>query len=271
VTLSSGQHTALKGRFPFRLGTTSYILPADIAPNVRHLAPLVDDVELVIFESEDVSALPDEKTIGLLKDLGDRHMLSYTVHLPLDARLGDMNEAARARSVDKCLRVIERTRPLEPLVYVVHPEREMQGGGILSRSAHWAASLSRSIDNLIREGVEAQSLCVETLEYPFELVEHIVTASKASICLDVGHLLRNAYSVEAYLERYLPLCRVIHLHGVKGGKDHCDVSVIDPDVLSLVLSRAGAPMTAGQRVVTLEVFNEADFEKSMRVMKGFLA
>ena len=40
---------------PFRLGTTSYIIPADILPNVRYLADKVDDIELVLFEADDYS------------------------------------------------------------------------------------------------------------------------------------------------------------------------------------------------------------------------
>ena len=35
----------------FRLGVPSYVYPADILPNVKALAPFVDDVELVLFES----------------------------------------------------------------------------------------------------------------------------------------------------------------------------------------------------------------------------
>ena len=38
---------------PFRIGTTSYIIPADILPNVVYLAGKVDDVELVLFEVEE--------------------------------------------------------------------------------------------------------------------------------------------------------------------------------------------------------------------------
>lgn len=49
---------SMKGIFPFRLGTTSYILPDGLVTNVEFLGPLVDDVELVLFESEEVSNLP---------------------------------------------------------------------------------------------------------------------------------------------------------------------------------------------------------------------
>ena len=37
----------------FRLGTTSYIIPDEILPNVRFLAGKVQDVELVLFEVDD--------------------------------------------------------------------------------------------------------------------------------------------------------------------------------------------------------------------------
>lgn len=35
---------------PYRLGSTSHAWPADILPNVRQLGPVVEDVELVLFE-----------------------------------------------------------------------------------------------------------------------------------------------------------------------------------------------------------------------------
>lgn len=40
---------------PFRLGVPSYVYPADILPNVETLAPYVDDIELVLFESSGVN------------------------------------------------------------------------------------------------------------------------------------------------------------------------------------------------------------------------
>ena len=54
-----GLRTPMKGIFPFRLGTTSYLLPDDLLTNAEFLGPLVDDAELVLFESEGVLNLPD--------------------------------------------------------------------------------------------------------------------------------------------------------------------------------------------------------------------
>jgi len=58
---------SLKNRFPFRLGTTSYILPADLLMNVEFLADRVDDIELVLFESDDMTNLPDAATVRALE------------------------------------------------------------------------------------------------------------------------------------------------------------------------------------------------------------
>ncbi|NTW10257.1 MAG: sugar phosphate isomerase/epimerase, partial [Chlorobiaceae bacterium] len=58
-----------KQRFPFRFGTTSYIIPADIIPNVKFLKEKVDDIELVLFESDEYSNLPSEENIAELVSL----------------------------------------------------------------------------------------------------------------------------------------------------------------------------------------------------------
>jgi hypothetical protein len=99
----------LKNRFPFRLGTTSYIIPADLITNVRFLAPYVDDIELVLFEADDESNLPDKKTISELGSIARSENLTYTVHLPLGLSLGVVDEDERCRSVKKALHIVELT------------------------------------------------------------------------------------------------------------------------------------------------------------------
>ena len=89
--------------FPFRLGTTSYIIPADILSNVRYLAGKVRDVELVLFDVDDgMNNLPSPDEIEQLLMIASQTDLTYTVHLPLDLRL------AEGDSIDKARRVIDR-------------------------------------------------------------------------------------------------------------------------------------------------------------------
>ena len=76
--------------YPFRLGTTSYIIPDDLLPNARYLAGKVRDMELILFEVDDgPSNLPAPEVIEELSRLASQHDLTYTVHLPLDLKLGE--------------------------------------------------------------------------------------------------------------------------------------------------------------------------------------
>ncbi|MBM3497087.1 MAG: sugar phosphate isomerase/epimerase [Armatimonadetes bacterium] len=252
---------------PFRLGTTSYILPDEIIPNVEFLGPRVDDIELVLFESDELSNLPDPRTVGRLRELAATHGLTYTVHLPLDADLGDVEEAARRRSVAKCERVIDRLAPVSPVAYLVHFHEDLSPAPAPRPAPEWLAALRRSMEDLLERVADPELLCVETLSYPFGWVDAIVAEMGASICLDVGHVLLAGERVEAYLDRYLPRTRVVHLHGLREGQDHRDLGGLPEGLLSLLLTRlASDPLP--ERVVTLEVFNRADFEASLAILEG---
>jgi sugar phosphate isomerase/epimerase len=255
----------LKGRFPFRLGTTSYIIPADILPNAEFLAPLVDDIELVLFELDDDSNLPDPPAVERLSALGREQHLSYTLHLPLDVRLGAPEKAVRQRSVAKCLAVFERTKPLAPRAAALHFDWDGRGG-LPADLDGWRAALSRSVGELLAAGARPRDLCVETLGYPFEVVEPVVLEHDLSVCLDVGHLLLRWQSPEAFLDRHLARCRIVHLHGVVGGKDHRGLAAFDPGLLARLVARLSNE-GAAERIVSLEVFNQADFEESLAIMR----
>ena len=65
---------------PFRLGTTSYIVPDDILPNVRYLAGKVRDIELILFEVDDgPNNLPSTEVIDELTTIAQENDLTYTV------------------------------------------------------------------------------------------------------------------------------------------------------------------------------------------------
>ena len=74
---------------PFRIGTSSYIIPDDILPNVRYLADKVKDIELVLFDIDEYCNIPDAVQIAELKNLAAENGLSYTVHLPLNLSFSD--------------------------------------------------------------------------------------------------------------------------------------------------------------------------------------
>ena len=253
---------SLKGKFPFRLGTTSYIIPADIVPNVRFLADIVDDIELVLFESDEMANIPSVQIVNELGALARENELTYTVHLPLDIHTGHADEAERRRSVEKCRRIIERMAPLNPAAYLLHLDGDKRGGVPSDDIPRWQSQHYRSVAELCAYTSPA-TICAENLDYPFELVTDIVNDHGLSICIDIGHLLLYDYDVTAHLEVYLPKTGVIHLHGINGQRDHCSISYLDQEFLA----RLWNDLTYRYRnILTLGIFGEKSFRQSIETV-----
>ncbi|MDP6524818.1 MAG: cobamide remodeling phosphodiesterase CbiR [Kiritimatiellia bacterium] len=251
---------------PFRVGTTSFILKDDILPNVRFLADKVDDIELLLFESDGQSPLPGEDVVEALASLATQHRLSYTVHLPLDAWIGSEDESVRSLSVAKHSAVIRRFLPLQPRGYVLHC-RLNDPPGDLDR---WREAVARSLDEILDAGIPPQRLCIEILDYPFEWIEPVVRAHGASICMDLGHVIAAGRSVTECIDQYLDRTEIVHLHGVDDKRDHRSLSKLPPDLLATILARL-ANDTKRDRVLTLEVFDRDTFEESLALIKEYLA
>jgi adenosylcobalamin phosphodiesterase len=259
---------SLKRRFPFRLGTTSYIIPADILSNINFLADKVDDIELVLFESDEITNLPDAATVKMLKEMAKQHDLTYTVHLPLDTWMGHEDESVRKRSVDKCLRVIERTAPLSPFAYVIHFHGDHPGERPSLNLARWFDGHRRSVERLLQD-VNSHDLCVETLDYAYDLIEDIISDYGLSVCLDIGHLLLCGHAPEDYFERYLPQTRVLHIHGVENGNDHRSLAFLPTGLLTILMDLLGNG-SKDSRVLTMEIFDEALLNQSLDVLSRFV-
>jgi len=252
------------------VGTTSYILPDDLVPNVAYLAGQVDDVELVLFESDEVSNLPEASVIETLAALADEHDLTYTVHLPLDAELGSGDESVRLRSVEKCRKVIGLTRTLRPFGYLLHLQGRRLGREPADDLKSWTAALEESILQLLDDGLSPDALCVETLAYPYEYVWDLVQRRGLAVCLDIGHILMGGYDLPAYLQQYLPRCRVVHLHGIRDGRDHRDIGGLADPVLTSVWNALRSAAGQRQRVLTLEIFSQDDLSRSMDILRDLI-
>jgi sugar phosphate isomerase/epimerase len=259
---------SLKNQFPFRLGTTSYIVPDEILPNVLYLADKVDDIELVLFESDEFSNLPDAATVKRLREIADETALTYTIHLPLDTWMGHEQASVREQSVDKCLRVIDRTTPLSPFAYVLHFHGDERGECPSPDLNRWIEGHRRSVEKLLLN-VHSHDLCVETLDYPFSVIEDIVGDYNLSACLDIGHLLMCGHAPEDYLNRYLPRTRVLHLHGIEDGHDHRSLSFFPAGLLSNIIEHLGNGSNI-PRVLTMEIFDEVSLNESLAVLSRFV-
>lgn len=253
----------------FRIGTTSYILPADIWPNVEYLAPQVDDVQLVLFETDEYgSNLPDAALCGRLNEIAAAHDLTYTVHLPLDLRLGDGGEETHI-SLVKARRVIEATQRLKPFAYTLHLDgRALMDGRAPGTLSQWRDNAGRALEIVCGWLDEPERLCIENLErWNPEAFAPLVEALPVSRTIDIGHLWLQGADPLDHLAQWLGCTRVIHLHGI-AERDHASLAHMSPDRLDRIVEFLAARFTG---VVTLEIFSEADWTSSQAALAASLA
>jgi sugar phosphate isomerase/epimerase len=249
-----------------RFGTSSYIIPEDILPNVEYLAGKVKDVELILFEVDDgMNNIPSSRVIDRLCAIACEADLSYTVHLPLDLRLGSDGDEQH-ESLLKAKRVIEATKDLQPWAYVLHLDgREVKSGVDRQAYNHWLEQATRALQIVGNWAGGVDFLAVENLEgYALDFWEPVFERIPAGRCVDVGHLWRDGHDPIPYLERAFSLTRVVHIHGI-GERDHQSLALVPPDELARVLEWLYRRDFNG--VITVEVFGEDDFISSMAAIK----
>ena len=264
--------------YPFRLGTTSYILPDHLAPNARHLAGWLSDMELVLFDVEGgPSNFPTPQEVEELRAASAGSGLTYTVHLPLDIRL-EAEDSSEHISMRQARRVIEKTAPLEPWAYVFHLDgKEFQSSppGAAQRPglelSRWQDQAAQALDVLAQWAGAPQRLALENLEgYPLDFLEPLLERVPVARCVDVGHLWRDGHDPLPYLQQALDRTRVIHWHGVRidpagRNRDHQSLACALPEQVDRVLSWLVDHSYTG--VVTLEVFGAEDLETSLRALE----
>ena len=250
---------------PFRLGTTSYIIPADILPNARYLAGKVKDIELILFEvDEGPNNLPSPEVIHELSTIAEENDLTYTVHLPLDLKLG-AGGSEHDQSLVKAERVIDRTLELNPWAYVLHLDgkavRTSTDGTLIKR---WQDQSVRALEIVSGWAGSPGKLAVENLEtYPLDFIQPVLDRVPVSRCVDIGHLWLDGHDPVPYLRAALPHTRVIHLHGI-AERDHRSLAFLPQAKLRLVWDELIRQNYTG--VLTLEIFSEEDFVSSLDVI-----
>jgi adenosylcobalamin phosphodiesterase len=252
--------------YPFRLGTTSYIIPDDILPNARYLAGKVRDIELILFEVDDgPNNLPSPEVIGELSQIASQHDMTFTVHLPLDLKLGD-DGSTQDQSLVKAKRVIDCTRELNPWAYVLHLDgkavRISTDKGVIKQ---WQDNSVRALEIVSGWAGGVEKLAVENLEtYPLDFIQPVLDRIPVSRCVDIGHLWLDGHDPIPYLQAALPRARVIHIHGL-AERDHRSLAFMPLEKVRAVWNELVRVQYAG--VLTLEIFSEEDFNSSLEVIE----
>ncbi|MCK5684504.1 hypothetical protein KAJ27_10295, partial [bacterium] len=177
---------------PFKLGTTSFIVPDNIIPNVKKLGLFFDEIELLVFESQPKEVLPSKDDIKQLLYLSQKYDLSFNVHLPTDMSITHQLSKTRLKAVDTTIEVMELFAPLTPTTYTLHIDMQkdvniQNGLADPSLIKQWQNRVRKSFEALLPYVPKVEIISIETLEYPFNFVEPIIEEFNLSVCIDAGH------------------------------------------------------------------------------------
>lgn len=244
-----------KRRYPFRLACPSYIYPDDVYPNVALLAPCVDEIELILFESRPDS-LPDAAAVHRLARLAEAEDTRFNVHLPIDIPVCGGGAERWAAVIGD---VIDLTRPLHPTTHTLHLDYSPP-----DPVDRWQKTVRRQLSTLLDRGVDPALISIETLDYPFAWVEDIISDFGLRVCLDIGHLILYEFNVAEILARNAVRTVIIHLHGVEDGRDHLALDRMPAERLDAILRM----LSAFDGTLSLEVFSYAKLADSLACLEA---
>lgn len=243
---------------PFRLGVTSYVYPADILTNIQRLAPAVDDIEVVFFESAESSNFPTPDDIEQWRILAATHNLTYTIHFPIDKALGSPDATERDACLNVILRLVHLCEPLKPHGWILHLEG-IAADAPPERVRQWQTDLVPLLRLIAGIVNDPRRICVENLGYPFEWCEPLLATMPFSICLDFGHLWQMNYDWKAHVRHWLPRTRIIHLYGSDNTPRHHSLERSPVSLVKEALHSIGNY----SGVLTLETFGYDDTATSL--------
>ena len=250
----------------FKLGTTSFIFPDNIIPNIEKLGNYFDEIELLIFESLPQEVLPSKNDIKELLYLSKKYDLTYNIHLPVDVRLTCKAAKKREKARDIILKVIELFAPLNPTTYTLHLDMDpdiKQNHDMQNNIEPWQDRTRKSLESLLSRVPVPEIISIETLDYPFSFVEPLIEQFNLSVCIDAGHQIKYGYNLLQTFDKHKLKTSIIHLHGVDFSqskiKDHTSLDKLPPQYMSQVRTI----LNNYSGVVSLEVFNLDNLHHSL--------
>lgn len=229
---------------------------------MRAVGPFVDEIELILFESNPES-LPTGREVKTLETLSKDLDITYNIHLPLDVYLGSHDDTQRKESIEILNAIFNHTAPLNPTTHTLHLEYNGLPDDEENRK-RWKSLLFMSFEDFRSEGISGESISIETLSYPLNWLNDIIEEFNLCVCMDVGHLLLTGISLSDMYKKYCDRISIYHVHGVKGGRDHQSVNHLSEATWNELLNM----LKRFQGVVSMEVFSLDHLSRSLNAFEN---
>ncbi len=253
---------SLKGLFQFKICTTSFIYPAGYVENVRRVGPFFDEIELLVFETPARKGDICRRDVEILKTFGKEFDFTYNVHLPYDISLCHSDTRKQKNAAKTLKSVMDLLSPLSPSSYTLH----LPFIGNSQNKAdikNWREKTEKGLLMLLETGVEPGIIAIENLDYPFEWIYPAIEKFNLSVCMDMGHLFLYGYDHKNFFDKYKDKILIIHLHGVKDGKDHlaldCLPKILQNDTVNI--------LKKFEKTLSLEIFSYNNLISSLNLFE----
>jgi len=253
--------SSCSAKLPFTLGVTSYVKPEALLPNIEFITNkgLFGNIEILFFESHKISPLPDNSSIRRLSELSKKHGVRYTIHLPLDLKIGTLGY--KEKNLEKLMAIWEKVKKLDISGYILHCSKPDSND--LDK---WKSRVSDEISDFLNiSGMPSQLLCVENTDYPFSWGYSIIEELSLSACMDTGHLFLAGKNPLKFYDKYAKRIRVCHLHGADEKKDHKSLRYFPQNMLTQLLDK----IKLSDITVTLEMFSWNRVIESMKILEEY--
>ncbi len=252
----------------FKLGTTSFIYPDHIIPNVKKIGAFFDEIELLIFESTPGGVIPSRQNVRELATLSRDLDLTYNVHLPTDIRLNAPDPRQRRHAADTLKRVIERFAIAPVTSFTLHLEMDKPMPSQNGIEA-WQKNARQGLELLVPLLEDPAKIAVETLWYPSDFFKDLINKLGLSVCADLGHHIKYGHDMARTFDLFGPKINLIHLHGVDHRlglpKDHTGLDKMSPKEFRKIMGH----LKHYTGTVCLEVFKLADLQGSLAALGQF--
>ena len=92
----------------------------NLLENAKRLADLVDNIEIILFSTLNRNNIPDTNELDLLRKLGRKKKVTFTVHLPTSLEIASKDRKLREHSIKMVSDLCSHTAQIEPLHYILH-------------------------------------------------------------------------------------------------------------------------------------------------------
>jgi sugar phosphate isomerase/epimerase len=223
----------------------------------------MENIELLLFESNNTDALPSKQVIGELSCLAKDFNLTYNVHLPTDISISSGHPDQQIKALDTIIEVIERVEPLFPSTLTLHVPFNQDASDVHEVQS-WQDQVAKNLDKLLAVGIQSRLISIENLDYPFEMLEQIISDLDLGICLDLGHPIIHKYDIQRFYSRNSDRISIIHLYGVDQNYYHRGLNQLTPEFLDPVLGM----LNKFKGSVSLEVFSFEDLKASLEILEN---